>query len=206
VADLPTGSVFPASRFSYAVRDIAGVQLADSCPVPTAVSGATTQNCVVVDTSISTPVFGSNTFPSYTVLNTLNAADPAHGLFAHSSPSAFAICTLTSGSCATGVPPTTTLTATLTGPAGTFANPFSRVQFYWQDPSGRWLFIGTAAVVVTDNTVLNTRTYTFTTVWTPGAVLRPGTPDFSSYVIAVGINSAGSALVTVEQDILLQST
>jgi hypothetical protein len=208
-AGLPTGTVSPATSFSLAVRDVAGVQLADICPAGGAADGATTQNCILRRVDITAAVATSNTFPAYTALNALNAANPAHGLFTQAAPSAAIVCTLVVGNCTpAATPKSVTLTATVTGPAATFANPWQspgRVNFYWLQ-NGRYILIGTGSVSTTDDTVLNTRTHTFTLIWTPAGVLPPGAADFATTVIAVGVNATGSALVSPTQPITLRQT
>ncbi|MGH7555266.1 MAG: hypothetical protein ACREMQ_19865, partial [Longimicrobiales bacterium] len=206
-AGLPTGTVSPATTFSLAVRDVAGVQLADPCPAAGAVDGSATQNCILRRVDITAAVATSNTFPAYTALNALNAANALHGLFTQAAPSAAIVCTLVVGNCTpAATPKSVTLTATVTGPAATFANPFTRVNFYWLDASGRYINAGLASVTITDNTVLNTRTITFTLIWTPAGILPPGAADFATTVIAVGVNAAGSALVSPTQPITLRQT
>jgi hypothetical protein len=104
--------------------------------------------------------------------------------------------------CAPAQPFSTVLTATVTGPAGTFANPFARLVFYFQDAGGRWQPIpGTVSVTATDNTVTSTRTFTFTLTWTP-----TGLPTFVANVRAIGVNSTGNALVSQPQVVNLTAT
>jgi hypothetical protein len=204
-AGLPTGAVSPATNFEYAARDVAGVQLntivADGCPAAGAADGTTTQNCILrqVDISAAVNLGSSNTFPAYTALNTANGLNALHGLFVHVAPSNATVCT--DGSCAVGTPSNTTLSATLTGPAATFASPFNRVVFYMQDMNGRWTPIGTASVAVSDNTVLNTRTFTFSFVWTP-----TGLGDYVAPIVAIGVDANGSALVSQQQTVTLTTT
>jgi hypothetical protein len=207
-AGLPTGAVSPATNFEYAARDVAGVQLnnivADGCPAAGSADGTTTQNCILRQVDISAAVnLGSGvppgTFPAYTALVTANGLNALHGLFVHQAPSNAVVCT--DGSCAVGIPANTTLSATLTGPAATFANPFNRVVFYMQDANGRWTPIGTASTAVTDDTVLNTRTFTFSFVWTP-----TGLPAYVAPIVAVGVDATGSALVSQAQNVTLIDT
>jgi hypothetical protein len=205
-AGLPSGTVSPATNFEYAARDVAGVQLntivTDGCPAAGAADGTTTQNCILrqVDISAAVNLGSNNTFPAYTALNTANGANPLHGLFVHQAPSNATVCTDASCAAPNNVF-NTTLTATLTGPAATFANPFNRVVFYMQDTNGRWNPIGTATVAVSDNTVLNTRTFTFSFVWTP-----TGLGDYVAPIIAVGVDANGSALVSQVQNVTLTTT
>src|SRR5207253_10852676 len=71
--------------------------------------------------------------------------------------------------CAVVTARSVTLTATATGPALTFQNPFARVIFYATDPvSGRSFQVCAApATSVTDNTTTVTRTWTYSCSWTP---------------------------------------
>lgn len=204
-AGLPTGAVSPATNFEYAARDVAGVQLntivADGCPAAGAADGTTTQNCILrqVDITAAVNLGSNNTFPAFTALNTANGLNALHGLFVHQAPSNATVCT--DGSCAVGIPSNTTLSATITGPAATFASPFSRVVFYMLDANGRWTPIGTGSVAVSDNTVLNTRTFTYSFVWTP-----TGLGDYVAPVVAIGVDGNGSALVSQQQNVTLTTT
>ena len=205
---MPTGTVSPATIFEYAARDVAGVQLnnlvADGCPPAGAADGTTTQNCILRNVNISAAVnLGSNnTFPAFTALNTANATNPLWGLFLQAPPSNATVCTKANAvACAPAQPFTTTLTATVTGQAAVFANPFARVVFAFQDANGRWVPIGTAAVTVTDNTVTSTRTFTYTLTWTP-----TGLPTYAAPVRAIGIAQTGSALLTGTQVVNLTAT
>jgi Big-like domain-containing protein len=98
-------------------------------------------------------------------------------------------------------PTTVALVAQATGneqvgpPAFQFLNPFTQVQFYYQDPvSTEWLFIGsTTAPVVTDNPAATVRTFTWTfSGWDPPASLPLGAVN----VVALGVNAAGDALLS----------
>jgi hypothetical protein len=205
---LPTGAVSPATIFEYAARDVAGVQLnnlvADGCPPAGAADGTTTQNCILRNVNISAAVnLGSaNTFPAFTALNTANGTNPLWGLFVHAAPSNATVCTKANAvACAPAQPFSTVLTATLTGQAAVFANPFSRVVFAFQDANGRWVPIGTATVTVSDNTVTSTRTFTYTLTWTP-----TGLPTYAAPVRAIGIAQTGSALLSGTQVVNLTAT
>ncbi|HSJ10830.1 MAG TPA: hypothetical protein VK928_12980, partial [Longimicrobiales bacterium] len=67
------------------------------------------------------------------------------------------------------------------------------VDFYYTDAANRSIRIGTGAVTVTDNTVTNIRTWTYTASWNPGAmgVVAGGYPIF-----ALGVDAQGRALMT----------
>jgi hypothetical protein len=88
------------------------------------------------------------------------------------------------------VPNTSTvLTATASGPAGTFANPFQRVNFYYTNSAGNTIFIGTGSVAVTDAGVPPQRQYTYTFTWVPTG-LAQGVYN----VFALGVDAQGRAL------------
>jgi hypothetical protein len=89
----------------------------------------------------------------------------------------------------------------MTGPNATFANPFVRVEFYWQDPvNGRWNLIGNGSAAPSDNTVTATRTWTYTVTWTVTGLLDsagdPLSDTGSINVVAVGVHSSGSAIIS----------
>jgi hypothetical protein len=200
-AGVPTGTVSPASAFEYAARDVAGTRInndfADGCPPAGAADGTTTQNCILRNVNISAAVALANpTFPGY----------PAANPFVHGAPNNPIVCT--DGTCPTTLPTppnTTTLSATITGPAAVFNNPFGRgVFFYMQDAQGRWVPLSTtaASVSATDNTVLNIRTWSYTFVWDPANNL----PNGAVNIVAVGINSSGSALISQPQVVTLTNT
>ena len=206
-AGLPTNTVNPATLFELNTRDVAGGQLnnqvADGCPVAGAADGSTTQNCVLRRVDISAAVVagvGTGGFTDYSALNTLNGTNALHGLFVHQAPTNTTVCTLVTTNCAgSPVPPkSTVLSVTLTGPAATFNTPFNRVVFYMLDAGARWVPIGTGASQVTDDTVLDTRTFTYSFTWTPA-----GLPAFGAQIIAIGINSSGAALLSQPQAVTL---
>jgi hypothetical protein len=97
----------------------------------------------------------------------------------------------TAPGCATGSQTATVLTASATGPTATFANPFARVNFYYQDPvSTRWVLIGTStAASVTDNA--GNRTFMWTMPWNPANFVAGAYP-----VRAVGVHTTGMAAAT----------
>jgi hypothetical protein len=95
-------------------------------------------------------------------------------------------------------PTTVSLVAQATGTEGSnfqFLNPFTQVQFYYQDPvSTEFIFIGSAtAPVVTDNATATVRTFTWTfPSWDPPASLPLGAVS----IVALGVNSLGDGLVS----------
>jgi hypothetical protein len=105
----------------------------------------------------------------------------------------------TGGVAAANATTVTQFTATVTGNEGAnfqFTNPFSQVQFYYQDAvTGEWILIGSAiAPVVTDDATATHRTFTYTlnTTFDPPASLGTGTLK----VVAVGVNASGDALAS----------
>jgi len=94
-------------------------------------------------------------------------------------------------------PTTVTLTASATGTESTtfqYLNPFTTVQFYYLDPvTTEYILIGVSgASSVTDNPAVTQRTFSWTVSWDPPAALPVGAVS----VIAIGVNTAGDALVT----------
>jgi hypothetical protein len=210
---LPNNTIDTPNVFEYVARDVAGVQInnsvVDGCPAAGAADGTTTQNCILRNVNIAAAVaLGTSTqtptnAAAWDAFNTNNGANALQGLFVHAAPSNATVCTKANAvACAPAQPFSTVLTATVTGPAGTFANPFARLVFYFQDAGGRWQPIpGTVSVTATDNTVTSTRTFTFTLTWTP-----TGLPTFVANVRAIGVNSTGNALVSQPQVVNLTAT
>jgi hypothetical protein len=98
-------------------------------------------------------------------------------------------------------PTSALITASVTGPFQTFNNPFQRVLFYLEPagPNHRAHLIGQGTIGVFDNTVTNTRTWTYTVNfsaigWAPG----------SWRVFAVGVDANGDALMTQWTGVFIQ--
>jgi hypothetical protein len=127
-------------------------------------------------------------------------ANVVHGNFIHQAPSAPQVCQGTAAACGATPPASTVLSATMTGPNSTFANPFIRVEFYYQDPvNNRWYFIGAGTASASDNTVTSTRTWTYSYTWTvTGLTDSAGAPLVNAAlpIVAVGVHSTGSALIS----------
>jgi hypothetical protein len=113
--------------------------------------------------------------------------------------------------CAAAVPATRTVTATATGPTGTFENPFASVNFYAVYPGGSVLLLGTvpgaAAAVVEQLAPTVNRLYQWT--FTFDATQRPG----GSYeIFAVGVQAtrdvvrSPTAAITVQGAVRQPST
>lgn len=226
-AGLPTGAVVGVTGLYYRIRDVAGFQLryvqtpwqapadadAGDCPVMTAPaahpSNAATQNCSMRSIDITPnslagmPTPGTLVTSQYTALVTANGLNALYGLFVMQAPSAAVICNNTPlANCTAATPTSTTLSVTLTGQNAVFLTPFTSVKFYYQNQiTGSWELIGeTSAPAVTDNTVLQLRTYTYSMTWdATNLKVRPaGNPGAGvAYpVLAVGTNATGDWLVS----------
>jgi hypothetical protein len=195
------GVVAEAMTVRFDVRDVANNNTTATLAINTAVrfpltpSGSAVPTLATVDAATFAPV------------------NALHGNFLHLAPSNATVCDGTATACGSSPPPSTVLSATMTGPNSTFANPFVRVEFYWQDPSnGRWNLIGNGTPAATDNTVTSTRTWTYTVTWTVtgillsnGAALNTGSPI---NLVAVGVHSSGSAVVSTgtAQSVIVTAT
>jgi hypothetical protein len=178
-AGVPSGVVTNASAAELIVADVAG-------------------NSVTASTDISASVAAGGSFGPY------SANNPALTSFSLASTNV-ALCNgstndnagvaNTGAACPTIANQSTVLTATATGPQGTFANPFQRVNFYRQlstSATAGTVLIGTGSVSVTDiTTAPGERRYTYTLTWTP-AGLAQGTYN----VYALGVDAQGRALQT----------
>jgi hypothetical protein len=196
-AGRPTGVTTSAQTIQFDVRDAAGVVDNVACP-----GNAT--NCVSSPAqNIAPNVAAGGAATSVTTgtgatANNFNSANALHGNFLMSAPSPATVCNNNGGAAGCPTNPTsTTLSATVTGPNSVFANPFSRVNFYYIDALGRAQLIGTGSISVTDNTVTSTRTYTYTVVWTPGTAIPAG----ATQVFALGVDAEGDALMTNQQTV-----
>lgn len=169
------GLVYTAARAEYALRDVAGVQLEDNCPLANValVDGATTANCMIRLQDI---------IPGYNAGNPTGAVSSWTITNAIGSPTAAGFAMDAS---------TTKIDAIITGTYQIFANPFTKVYFYWVDQSNRaHLIAGDATVGVTDNTITQIRTWRYT--------IAASWPDDVNVtkVFALVVNSSGDALVT----------
>jgi hypothetical protein len=129
---------------------------------------------------------------------TVNPTNALHGNFLHLAPSNATVCSDPAAATCTS-PRSSVLSATMTGPNATFANPFTSVQFYYQDPvNSRWYLVGTATPAASDNTVTSTRTWTYSYTWTvSGALDSTGAQLLGALpIVAVGIHASGSAIIS----------
>lgn len=182
--DLAGGVPVEASQVDFDLFDVAGNMANANVNITAAVqfaAGGPVPSLVTIAPTIFAP------------------ANPAHGLFIEQAPSNTTVCRTTSGCGST--PTSTVLSVTMTGPNATFANPFTRVEFWYQDPvNGRLYLIGTGAASASDNTVTSTRTWTYSYTWTvTGLLASDGTAlNFANYgllpILAVGVHSSGSGL------------
>jgi hypothetical protein len=168
-AGVPSGVVTQASAVTFNMADVAGNAFARTDDISPAVSSGGSFGSFAANN----PALASFQMTSSAV--TLCNSDNAGGT--QTAP------------CPTN-PTSTTLTATATGPQATFANPFTRVNFYVTSPTGTTTLIGTGTVSVTDNTITGIRTWSYTTTWTIPAGLAVGAYN----VFAVGVDTGGRGL------------
>jgi hypothetical protein len=141
---------------------------------------------------------------------TFNPTNALHGNFIHLVPNPAQVCQGGATACGASPPATTVLSATMTGPNATFANPFTQVQFYYQDPvNTRWYLAGTGTAAASDNTVTSTRTWTYSFTWdVTGLTDSAGNPLVNAAVplVAVGIHASGSAIISTGTPITIDIT
>lgn len=178
-AGAPAGNATQADVAEFLVRDVAGVELGDACPLPTAADGATTANCtlrknnnIVVNVQAgegTTPTPWSTIDPDL-VSFVLTVDRPAPDVSAGQSA---------------------TWTATATGPQGTFAEPFEFVNFYQADASGRYVLVSSDQTgTATDDDIQNNRRWTYS-----GPVFTPTAAGQTRTYRAVGV-VGGAGLVS----------
>lgn len=88
---------------------------------------------------------------------------------------------------------TVTLTAVADVALNSAADPFTRVDFFYQNLAGVWVKAGTATAVLSQ-TITN-RFYTYTFVWDPDANVQAGAVN----VVALGVDAQGDAVLTAAQ-------
>jgi hypothetical protein len=178
------GAVTEAQTLTFDITDIAGNLASTNVNINAAVQFA-----------------AGGAVPSLTVAPTDVIFAPAnvlHGNFLHLAPSNATVCSDAASAACTS-PRSTVLSSTMTGPNATFANPFVRVEYYYQDPvNARWYLIGTGTPAASDNTVTSTRTWTYTFTWTVSGLLDSSGAQLLGAlpVVAVGVHSSGSALIS----------
>jgi hypothetical protein len=190
-----SGVVNEASQVDFDVYDVAGNTVNTNVNINAAVqfaAGGPVPNLATISATIFAP------------------ANVNHGNFIHQPPSAPQVCRGTASACGSTPPASTVLSATMTGPNATFANPFTRVEFYYQDPINlRWYLIGVGTPSASDATVTSTRTWTYSFTWTvTGLTQSDGTPLVNAAVnlVAVGVHSSGSAILSTGTPITIDIT
>lgn len=168
-ANAPNGTIYGAQSAAVLVSNLPGTTLASS--------SSDISSAVTLGTSFSADAVPVDSFTAKAAKNTLCFDKNDDG-------------------CSTN-PTTTTLTAQVFGPFQVFANPFVAVNFYvLNNTTGRYEFIGAAsAVQATDNTVTNTRTWTYTGVSYTAKDYTNAAWTTTQTVIAVGVDSTGRALM-----------
>jgi hypothetical protein len=178
-AGRPSGAVQQATGVSLAVADVARPAVA-----------TTTNQDITANVAAGSP----SGFPSMVAAGKpFDPATNATGTFT-STASNLTVCNNSTITTACTNPTSTVLTASATGPASVFNNPFSRVNFYYTTAAGNTTLIGQGTVSVTDNTITSTRTWAYTITWTPSTLtdgVAPGTPY---NVFAIGVDATGSGL------------
>jgi hypothetical protein len=230
VAGLPNGTPVLATDIRYNVRDMAGHQIRyfvagwgavpytgannGLCPAATSADGTSTQNCstrtqgIAVQTQAGFPGGVIPPGSAFADLITLNGSNAAHGLFTQLAPTVASICNNDARTnCVTSPaqPFTTTLRATLTGPAATFQSVCAGVDFFYLNGEGYWEYVATAgAPTVTDNTPLTTRTFTYSgTFDARNWKVRPagGAPGTDYQTVALCRRSNGDGLLSTVQTV-----
>lgn len=218
--NIPSGVISLATLAQADVRDVAGVQLNDACPAANAGDGAGTQNCFQREANITAAVsfgmnnaaetsFGSANRPFGTGVNN-------QGNFFAQTDAAGAVPAANTNACSNNpvganagcnvVTATTVgLFAQAKGPSQTFAAPFARLAFYAIDPvTGRAFKVcDAAAPTAVDNTVNNTRTWTYNCTWS----VQTTSPNAAGVyqVFALGVDSTGRALMSQNRQVTLTS-
>jgi hypothetical protein len=99
---------------------------------------------------------------------------------------------------------TVSLSAIADVPINTSADPFGRVEFYYETAPGSniWRFAGSATGVLAQTPT--TRTYTYTFTWDPDAnVPSAALPGATVAVMAVGVDAQGDAVMTTPVNVLI---
>lgn len=105
---------------------------------------------------------------------------------------------LDGASVAAGSSTSVTLTTVADVALNSSADPFTRVDLYYQDPvSSRWIKVGSATASLAQTPTL--RTYTYTFVWDPAA----GVPTGTITVQAIGVDAQGDAVLSGTQTVTI---
>ncbi|MGH7470338.1 MAG: Ig-like domain-containing protein [Longimicrobiales bacterium] len=186
-----------ANSVTFDVRDQAGVVDNDPCP-SVGTPNTSTANCtsrrddITAAVNAGIPATGGLAETSYAAVAGFT------GLFTTNPASVGTVCNGTTQGppnptpqpCPTN-PTSTIVTASVTGASATFANPFVRVNFYFQGPAtgGRQMLIGTGTQTATVDDQTN-RTFNWTVTWNVPTGLAPG----AYQIFAGGIDSKGQSL------------
>jgi hypothetical protein len=191
---------YRAQEVSYITRDVAGMTLGDPCPTTADPDADFTVNCLKRTLNIAAnvlqglngdatpqtfaglnPVFATTAADSQGVFRMSNNTEPYSG-----APANVSVCNNAS-TCSTLV------TAVVTGPQASFAQPFDEVRFYYRDDRGREFLIGNATLIrAVDDDVNNIRRWAFQATWNTFRLVG------GAYeVFAVGV-IGGGGLVTMD--------
>jgi Big-like domain-containing protein len=174
---LPTGIVGRATGFDYWLRDL--------------LDNLTGQSFTILSAVISS-IGGSGVETSWRGAGRPFSAAVNPVASYQLTSTATNICVDSDGDGCT-TPDTRLLTATATGPALTFANPFARLTFYYRHPNtGRLIRINSAAATSADNPLTNTRTWTYSVNFRPPPGFENGTV-FNVLSIATDLLGRGLA-------------
>ena len=152
-------------------------------------------------TGTLSPLFGANAQPCGAVGATaINTFGPTVATL----PATKTEVDIDGANLATNSATTATLTAVADVPINTSADPFARVDFYYETAPGSnvWRLAGSATGALAQTPT--TRTYTYTFVWDPDAnVPSAALPGASVAVMAIGVDAQGDAVRTVPASVLI---
>jgi hypothetical protein len=157
----------------------------------TATDQTLTATNTVNSTSLASAAFGANAQACTGGVGNIAAADILS--FIQNAPNYGAGKTqvdISGTSLAAASSATVTLTAVADVALNSSADPFTRVDFYYDNGAGVLINIGTATVVLAQT--LTNRTYTYTVVWDPDAAVPVGAVN----VVALGVDAQGDAVLT----------
>lgn len=156
---------------------------------PTAITLTVNDQALNV-TSLASAAFGANAQTCTGSVGNIAAADILS--FIQNAPSYGTGLTQVdiSGNAVSPSSNTVTLTAVADVALNSSADPFTRVDFYYDNGAGVLVKIGTGSVVLAQT--LTNRTYTYTVVWDPDAAVPVGAVN----VVALGVDAQGDAVLT----------
>jgi len=170
VTNMPSGVVQMAQRVHFNLLDVAGVEEDQACN-PLAVLGV---NCAEQMEDITAGVAGGTTATPTSITITGMTG------FTQQPPD--------DNSIDRSAGETTELSVETTGPSQTFAQPWDRIEFWYEDAAGAWHRIGgTVSATAFDDTNLMVRT------WTHSLFTAAFAPLNATYdIVAVGITDDGA--------------